>query len=38
MNPEYTLCFDWINNNIIKFTLFPNVTAIMNIQQLIVNS
>lgn len=38
LNPDYLSCFNWINDNLIKFTLFPNITAIMNIQQLILNS
>jgi len=37
-NPDYTECFKWINSNLIKFSLFPNLKAIMNIQETITKS
>jgi len=37
-NPDYNLCFAWINKNLIAYTLFPQITKIKSIQKLITDS
>jgi hypothetical protein len=38
VNPDYTACFKWIAQNIIRNSLFPRYGAIAQIQSTIVNS
>ena len=37
-NPDYSKCFNWINNNLIAFSIFPKVTKIEDIISLINSS
>jgi len=38
LNPDYVPCFTWIAKNLIRNSLFPRYTNIINIQSTIVNS